>query len=152
MTWGDVVKNNHYFVLGFSLLVTVGIIFGISSSIKQETIEEPKVMIGNKIYKIGIYNMSPFYRINESGEVTGFYDEVLSLIKQDINFDHEYVVGTISEHLDALEKGEIDFIFGIQPTDELEEKFIFTHTSLSDGKYGLLHKSKIEEAIPLNIA
>lgn len=145
-------KKNHYFVLGFSLLVTVGIIFGISSSIKQETIEEPKVMIGNKIYKIGIYNMSPFYRINESGEVTGFYDEVLSLIKQDIDFDHEYVMGTISEHLDALEKGEIDFIFGIQPTDELEEKFIFTHTSLSDGKYGLLHKSKIEEAIPLNIA
>lgn len=145
-------KKNHYFVLGFSLLVILGIILGISSSIKHETIEEPKVMIGNKVYKIGVYSMSPFYQINESGEVTGFYDEVLRLIKQDINFEYEYVMGTISQHLKSLEKGEIDFIFGIQPTDELEEKFIFTHTSLSDGKYGLLHKDDIEDVIPLNVA
>ena len=150
--WGSVVKKNHYFVLGFSLLVIIGMIFGISSSIKHETIEAPKVMISNKVYKIGVYNMSPFYQINESGEVTGFYDEVLRLIKQDINFEHDYVMGTISQHLMSLEKGEIDFILGIQPTDELEEKFTFTHTSLSDGKYGLLHNGDIEGVTPLKVA
>lgn len=152
VTWGNVVKKSHYFILGFSLLILIGMIFGISSSIKHETIEEPQVMISDKVYKIGVYNMSPFYQINELGEVTGFYDEVLRLIKQDVNFEYEYVMGTISQHLKSLEKGEIDFIFGIQPTDELEEEFTFSHTSLSDGKYVLLHKGNVEDVSPLKVA
>ena len=92
-----------------------------------------------------IYTLTTYYKISEDGSVSGFYDDVLKLIQQDIQFKYEYVIDTIDNHLTALENNELDFIFGIQNTKELNDSYVFSHTRLSDGGYVLYGNKQFKQ-------
>ena len=145
-------NQKKYFNLAIILLTLILITGFQSVNHNQSSLNQPKVVVTSKVYKIGVYEFPPYYKISEDGSVSGFYDDVLKLIQQDIQFKYEYVIDTIDNHLTALENNELDFIFGIQNTKELDDSYVFSHTRLSDGcyvLYGNKHFKQLDRPIKL---
>lgn len=48
-----------------------------------------------KVIKVGIYEYAPYIIINPEGEISGYYNDYLNLIKDKYDFKYEYVVSDI---------------------------------------------------------
>lgn len=78
-----------------------------------------------EIIKIGVYEDEPYISIDDKGNISGYYYDLINLLKKEYDFQPEYVICNLSDALKMLEDGDIDVIFGLAMTDDRKEKFIF---------------------------
>lgn len=97
----------------------------------------------NEVLKVGFYNYSPYYYL-ENGKPSGYYNDVLNIICEDLDIKYEYVPVGISEAVNMLEKGEVDLILGINRTTERMEKFLYTNNYISMETYGIYTNKNIQ--------
>ncbi len=79
----------------------------------------------NRTVLVGLYESKPDIFISESGNPEGIFVDVIEQIAKSEGWILRYVPGTWVEGLERLEKGEIDIVGGIGPTDERQKRFSF---------------------------
>ncbi len=98
----------------------------------------------NRTLKVGLYDYDPYYFINKDGKPSGYYNDLLELLKKDLNIEYEYTILEVSKCIERLETGEIDLLLGLAKTPEREDKFIYTDHYIDIEKYGIYTNKDIE--------
>ena len=98
----------------------------------------------DKTFKIGFYDYEPYYFFNNKGKPTGYYVDLLELLKKDTGIEYEYMMLEVSKCLERLETGEIDVLLGLGKTPEREDKFIFTDNYVDVEKFGVYTNKDID--------
>ena len=75
--------------------------------------------------KIGIYKDEPYAFIDDEGNISGYYPELIELLQKKYNFEYEYVICNFYDGLKMLEDNEIDVMFGVAITNKRKDKLIF---------------------------
>lgn len=97
-----------------------------------------------EIIKIGVYEDEPYISIDDKGNISGYYYDLINLLKKEYDFQPEYVICNPSDALKMLEDGDIDVIFGLAMTDDRKEKFIFNKYRICVENNALITKLDIE--------
>ena len=82
-----------------------------------QAVEEP--------IQVGIYDNSPKVFVDETGEPTGFWPELLSIIAEMEGWTLEYASCEWDDCLDALEAGNLDLMLDVSYIEERESRFDF---------------------------
>ncbi|MDO9197866.1 transporter substrate-binding domain-containing protein [Rhodoferax sp.] len=75
--------------------------------------------------RVGVYENSPKVAISNTGKPEGIFIDLIEAIAEKEGWQLEYVVGTWSEGLERLERGEIDLMPDVAGTPEREESYAF---------------------------
>lgn len=97
-----------------------------------------------EIIKVGIYEYAPYIIINSDGEISGYYNDYLNLIKEKYDFKYEYVVSDIYTLWNKLESREIDVMMGAAITPENKNKFIFSEHSVGEEQFSIYSDKNID--------
>lgn len=97
-----------------------------------------------EVIKIGIYEDEPYISIDDKGNISGYYYDLINLLKKKYNFQPEYVICNLSDALKMLEAGNIDIIFGLAMTDNRKEKFLFNKYRICVENNALITKLDID--------
>ena len=87
-------------------------------------------VIGQMGVRVGFYENPPKLYTDESGQITGFFPEILAVIAEQEDWKLEYVPGTWSENLARLEAGEIDLMPDVAYSKERAEVYGFSEEPL----------------------
>lgn len=79
---------------------------------------------------VGVYETSPYYEIDEQGNVSGYYHDLLMLLQEMVPFDYEYVQYNFSEALSELKEGDIDLMMGISLTADRVNDILYTQNEI----------------------
>jgi len=91
--------------------------------------------------KVGVYENPPKIYLNENGEVSGFYADLINAIAEKEGWNVEYVFGTWEEGLKKTETGEIDFMVDVAVSEERLKRFAFNNeTTLL--AWGVIYSNK----------
>jgi len=85
---------------------------------KLPVVEEVDVLVG-------IYENLPLVGLDEKGNPTGFFVDIMNYIAKKENLNIIYEVNTLSENFIKLEQGELDLVLAIAYTEERAEKYIY---------------------------
>lgn len=99
----------------------------------------------DKTYKVGVIEFDPYVKRDNNGELNGYYVELFDLIAKELNLNYEYVLVNVSECIDKLESGELDFSLGITITKDRTEKIIFNVNSIASEKFALYTNKDIRQ-------
>ena len=75
--------------------------------------------------RIGVYQNAPKVFVDEGGNPSGIFMDIVRHVAERENWDLEYVSGTWGEGLDRLEKGQIELMPDVAHTAEREKRFAF---------------------------
>ncbi|MGL5749876.1 MAG: transporter substrate-binding domain-containing protein, partial [Paraclostridium sp.] len=67
----------------------------------NDVVAQPK----REVIKVGFYNYSPYYLVNEQGKPDGYYNDLLRLISNEIGVEYEYVHMDVNEAINKLKSG-----------------------------------------------
>ncbi len=87
-------------------------------------------VIGQMVVRVGFYENPPKLYTNDTGEITGFFPEILAVIAEAEDWKLEYVPGTWSENLTRLEADEIDLMPDVAYSRERAEIYGFSEEPL----------------------
>ncbi len=76
--------------------------------------------------KVGIYNNEPKIFMDEQGNPSGFWVDIIEHIASQEGWEIQYVPGTWQECLTRLENGEIDMMPDVAYTEERAKKYEFS--------------------------
>ena len=79
---------------------------------------------------VGFYEDVPFSYLDENGEVTGYFHELMTLIAQQGNLDYEYEYLSTTECLEKLKNKEIDLMLGVGKTFERETYYLYSDLNI----------------------
>lgn len=96
-----------------------------------------KVQAQDDKVKIGLYETSPYYDIDESGNIKGYYHDLLLLIQEVLPFSYEYVITDFSDGLQQLKEGQIDLMFGISLVSDRLNEMNYSQRSIGEEVFGL---------------
>ena len=111
-------------MIGF--IISIGLIQPITFKVQAQ---EDKV-------KIGLYETSPYYDIDESGNIKGYYHDLLLLIQEVLPFSYEYVITDFSDGLQQLKEGQIDLMFGISLVSDRLNQMNYSQRSIGEEVFG----------------
>lgn len=77
--------------------------------------------------RVGIYQNQPKIFIDEKGQASGFWPDLIEFIARQEGWKIQYVLGTWEECLQKLEKGEIDIMPDVAYTEERAGRFVFSN-------------------------
>jgi ABC-type amino acid transport substrate-binding protein len=117
------------FILFFLLFLT----FTHPSSIYAENAQ--------RTFRVGEYQNYPKIYIDENGNVSGIFPDILAYIAEKENWKIEYVHGNWTECLDRLEKGEIDIMPDVAYSDERALLYDFTNETVFVN-WGVIYSGK----------
>lgn len=121
-------KNKFYIItliiIICSLLTTI--IYG----------ENEKQNTNDKI-KVGFYQYSPYYFINENGNPDGYYNDLLELISKELKIEYQYIYCDVNKAMDDLKNGKVDLLFGINETTDREKNYVYTDHYIAVENYSL---------------
>lgn len=103
-----------------------------------------------EIIRIGIYEDDPYISIDNKGNISGYYYDLINLLKKKYDFEPQYVICTLSEGLNMLETGNIDVMFGLTITDNRQEKFLFNKYRVCVESNALITKLDFENLNEIN--
>lgn len=86
---------------------------------------------------VGVYECTPYYELDEKGNVSGFYDELLNLLETKCDFTHTYKVGSFEDTLDWLADGTVDIAFGISITADRLDRMLYSEQSIETERFAL---------------
>ena len=79
---------------------------------------------------VGIYENLPLVGLDEKGNPTGFFVDIMNYIAKKENLNIIYEVNTLSENFKKLEMGELDLVLAIAYTDERAEKYLYNYETV----------------------
>lgn len=82
-------------------------------------------------------NYNDFLRIDENGNVYGYYAEYLEKLGDVNGWEYEYIEANWTEAMNMLQKGEIDFLFPTNYTEERDKIMDFTSMPIGYTASGL---------------
>ena len=91
------------------------------------TILSGRVNAADRTVRVGVYQNEPKIFLNESGEATGFFVDLINEIAAREGWTLEYVPCEWEACLTALETGEIDLMPDVAYSPERDKKFDFHH-------------------------
>ena len=83
-------------------------------------------VIGQTAVRVGFYENPPKLYTDDTGQITGFFPEILAAIAEQEDWKLEYVPGTWGENLARLEAGEIDLMPDVAYSTARAEIYGFT--------------------------
>lgn len=87
--------------------------------------------------KVGVYELEPYFMVDESGTMSGYYYDFMNLLQKRHSFQYEFVVVSLSEGLNKLVDGDLDIMLGIAMNNQLEESLIFNRYSTNKEIFGI---------------
>ncbi len=84
----------------------------------------------DRVVKVGLYNNRPLVFVDDAGEPSGIFVDLLEHIAAKEEWRLEYVSGSWSDCLDRLESGEIDLLAAIAYSDRRAKKFDYTYETV----------------------
>lgn len=118
-------KLHKIFLLFYILLVMTMLCFAFPISAEGSSIV------------VGVYECAPYYFVDEQGNVTGFYNDLLNLLETKCDFSHTYKIGSFQDNLDWLKDGTVDVVLGISISSERLEHMIYSEQSIITENFGL---------------
>ncbi|MGD0779677.1 MAG: ATP-binding protein [Dehalococcoidales bacterium] len=82
------------------------------------------------VVKVGIYENQPEIFTDNTGNVSGFWPDIISYIASKEGWEIEYVPGTLSQCLEMLEKNEIDIVPDVAYTEDRAKIFDFSRETV----------------------
>ncbi|MGL5756201.1 MAG: EAL domain-containing protein [Paraclostridium sp.] len=129
--------NQFKKILSILIIVTIFIVF-VGTGYAQN-----KENDSDEILNVGFYDYSPYYYL-ENGKPSGYYNDILNIICEDLGIKYKYVKVGISEAVNMLEKGKIDLVLGINRTPDRMEKFLYTNNYIAIETYGIYTNKNIQ--------
>ena len=86
----------------------------------------PLLANAQRIVEVGIYQNRPGVFTSESGEIQGFYIDILEYIAQQEAWQLHYVAGSWTEGLNHLQRGQIDLLLAIAYSKARAKQYEFT--------------------------
>lgn len=117
-----------------SLIAVVFIIIITSINVYAKESESDDVIL------VGVYEARPFYEIDDNGNVSGYYHDLLMLLQEKSNFKFEYVISDFSEGLTNLKEGKIDIMLGVSVTSERLHEIIYNKNPIITERFALYAK------------
>lgn len=96
-----------------------------------------------EVIKVGFYNYSPYYLVNEQGKPDGYYNDLLRLISNKIGVEYEYVHMDVNEAINKLKSGKVDLLFGINKTEERLKDLTYSDHYIAVEKYSVYTNQNI---------
>ncbi|HDQ92865.1 MAG TPA: transporter substrate-binding domain-containing protein, partial [Synergistetes bacterium] len=87
-------------------------------------------LLASQPVSIGIYQNKPLIFRDADGVVKGIYADFLNAVAKENDWNIIWVDGTFSEHLERLEKGEIDLMASIAWSEARAERYDFTRKAI----------------------
>ncbi len=112
----------------------------------------PLFVFASEVIKVGIYQNDPKVFLNENGNPSGIFVDVLNKVAEDNNWKIDYVYGKWVDHIEALKNGEIDALTDVAFSEKRSRKFRFNKIEVIGSWVQLFtHKdSKIKRFSDLN--
>ncbi len=88
------------------------------------------VLSVGEVLKVGVYDNPPKIFINEKGEISGFFADLVNAIALKEGWTIEYVYGTWEEGLQRVEMGEIDVMVDVAFSEERAKLFAFNQETV----------------------
>ncbi|MBN1375578.1 MAG: transporter substrate-binding domain-containing protein [Dehalococcoidia bacterium] len=83
-----------------------------------------------KTLKVGIYDNQPKIFMDNAGQASGFWPDIINYIAAAEGWKIKYIYGTWSDCLQRLEKNEIDIMPDVAYTADREQIYAFSHESV----------------------
>jgi len=96
--------------------------------------------LGRRV-RVGIFQNKPLSFVDDQGQAQGIYPEILKRIAAQEQWSLEFVMGSWSDGLARLEKGEIDLMISIVYSKERDEIFDFSSEAIVTS-WGQLYTQK----------
>ncbi len=109
-------RSSKNYLLIFFLIILIQI-FTSSSALAKD---RPLLIVGDDVY------YPPYSFLDENGEPAGFNIDLITALTKAIGYDVEIRLDEWSKVREALEKGEIDIIGGMSPSEERKEIYSFS--------------------------
>lgn len=87
--------------------------------------------------KVGFYQYSPYYFINENGKKDGYYNDLLELISKETEIEYQYIYCDVNQAMDDLNSGKVDLLFGINQTEERMRDFVYSDHYIAIENYSI---------------
>lgn len=97
----------------------------------------------NKVIKVGFYDYNPYFYIDK-GNPTGYYNDILDTICNDLGIEYEYKYTNILQAMSMLKNGDLDLLIGINRTEDRANEFEFTDSYITLETYGLYTNKPID--------
>lgn len=97
----------------------------------------------NKVIKVGFYDYNPYFYIDK-GNPTGYYNDILDTICNDLGIEYEYKYTNILQAMSMLKNGDLDLLIGINRTEDRVNEFEFTDSYITLETYGIYTNKCIE--------
>lgn len=137
----DAAKHHRYnqnTLRAFSAIICA-LIFMLSVSVPVHAADDS----GVDSVRVGFFPFEGYYKVDSSGERSGYGYELLQLIGQHANLSYTYVdnVATWDEMEQMLLDGRLDMLTSVQKTPEREEKFAFSESPIGTSSTMMTVKS-----------
>lgn len=107
------------------------------------TYAENKDWKTNNTIKVGFYQYSPYYFINEDGKPDGYYNDLLELISKETKMEYQYIFCDVNNAMSDLKEGKVDLLFGINQTPERMIDFIYSDYYIAIENYSIYTNKEI---------
>ena len=105
--------------------------------------QQEKVFEQNKVITIGVYEYEPYFMIDEKGQVSGYYKDLMEMLQRKHHLSYEFKVGTLEESIKCLTRQEIDILLGVPMSIEENDELFFSRYSTNQEIYGVFSDEKI---------
>lgn len=83
------------------------------------------------VVNVGVYQSEPLVFIDQDGEVTGPYAYIIETIAENEGWEINYLQGSWEENIERLENNEIEILFAVPDSPEMDERFTLTSESIT---------------------
>ncbi len=104
------------------------------------------------VVRVGVWYNPPVILQGQDAEWRGIAIDTLRYVAEQKNWELQFVPGTFAEHLESLDKHQIDLLAGIAYSSERAKRYAFTTSSLISN-WGLIYarpNSNINSLLDLN--
>ncbi|MBN2127204.1 MAG: transporter substrate-binding domain-containing protein [Candidatus Diapherotrites archaeon] len=119
--------KHNFLVLFFFLILFSSVVFAADYNIKK--------------IKVGVYDNPPKIFIDEKGNVSGFFADLIEEIARKENWNIEYVYGSWNEGLKRLETGEIDIMVDVAFSEDRAKLYEFNNETVFIN-WGVIYSNK----------
>ncbi len=111
-------RGINHFILVLVFLTAIFLFFGALAAMVSA--QSPKVV------RVGAYDNPPKISVDENGNVSGFWGDLLAYIAAEEGWQIEYVPGTWNDGLANLQSGAIDIMPDVAFTEDRAAKYAFS--------------------------
>ena len=93
---------------------------------------------------MGVYEYEPHFRVDNQGNMSGYYYDFMKLLQEKLPFEYEFIVIPLSEGFNKLNSGEIDIMLGFAMNTKFEDNFLFNRYCTNKEQFGVLSDEPVD--------